>query len=420
MFSHFLKLAAIAIFVASDAQGSELKFNNVKNSISTRDSANYSYNKSEFSTSCSLPNYILAPKGSAGPSFLLPYLSSDYIKVPCNNKYFHMTFDAEFLSSIGFYVLMNPKVFNEKYPSFIGHYVKDGRPYSASVYTSQMPSSAQGKPSESKAACGNSFGKGIKYFLAYDSKGIHIGHNDVVYATVPASRAPAVFKASNMIIQVGSGLDGAVAVSNVNIKCLSSDRCGVSQVGSPTVTLNDVSCIINQKKPDVLPPADKVVTVTATVTTTKSIVSTVTTASTITTTKLVNNNVVQTITSTVTTVKPTTVTSTYKTTVTVNPAYKPTVTVTTSVISTKLQISTNYWCKSMQQVVDVATRTLAKCGKSAAMVRLRQELSLTDLNRKTALARTRAFSKWINSHTWISDLIKTPYKHRCDTWGNKK
>ncbi|PVU95592.1 hypothetical protein BB561_001712 [Smittium simulii] len=41
----------------------------------------------------------------------------------------------------------------------------------------------------------------------------------------------------------------------------------------------------------------------------------------------------------------------------------------------------------------------AKCGKSAAMVRLRQELSLTDLNRKTALARTRAFSKWINSHT---------------------
>ncbi|PVU89936.1 hypothetical protein BB561_005103 [Smittium simulii] len=34
--------------------------------------------------------------------------------------------------------------------------------------------------------------------------------------------------------------------------------------------------------------------------------------------------------------------------------------------------------KPLQQVVDAATRTLAKCGKSAALVRLRKELSLTD------------------------------------------
>ncbi|PVU94950.1 hypothetical protein BB561_002142 [Smittium simulii] len=51
-------------------------------------------------------------------------------------------------------------------------------------------------------------------------------------------------------------------------------------------------------------------------------------------------------------------------------------------------------CKPIQQVVDSATRTLAKCGKSAAMVRLKQELSLTDLNIKTGC----------------------PYKNRCDTW----
>ncbi|PVU88442.1 hypothetical protein BB561_005859, partial [Smittium simulii] len=73
-------------------------------------------------------------------------------------------------------------------------------------------------------------------------------------------------------------------------------------------------------------------------------------------------------------------------------------------------------CKPIQQVVDAATRTLAKCGKSAAMVRLRQELSLTGLNIKTAVARTRAFGKWTSLRTWISDLIKCPYKHRCDTW----
>ncbi|PVU86324.1 hypothetical protein BB561_006745, partial [Smittium simulii] len=73
-------------------------------------------------------------------------------------------------------------------------------------------------------------------------------------------------------------------------------------------------------------------------------------------------------------------------------------------------------CKPIQQVVDAATQTLAKYGKSAAIVRLRQELSLTDLNIKTAVARTRAFGKCTSLRTWISDLIKCPFKHRCDTW----
>ncbi|PVU86857.1 hypothetical protein BB561_006521, partial [Smittium simulii] len=59
-------------------------------------------------------------------------------------------------------------------------------------------------------------------------------------------------------------------------------------------------------------------------------------------------------------------------------------------------------CKPIHQVVDAATRTLAKCGKLAAMVRLRQELSMTDLNIKTAVARTRAFGKWASLRTWIS------------------
>ncbi|PVU92977.1 hypothetical protein BB561_003526 [Smittium simulii] len=62
------------------------------------------------------------------------------------------------------------------------------------------------------------------------------------------------------------------------------------------------------------------------------------------------------------------------------------------------------------------TQTLAKCGKSAAIFRLRQELSLTDLNIKTAVARTRAFGKWANLRAWISDLIKCPYKNQCNTW----
>ncbi|PVU87932.1 hypothetical protein BB561_006114, partial [Smittium simulii] len=38
-----------------------------------------------------------------------------------------------------------------------------------------------------------------------------------------------------------------------------------------------------------------------------------------------------------------------------------------------------------------------------------------DLNIKTAVARTRAFGKWASLRTWISDLIKCPYKHRSDT-----
>ncbi|PVU97935.1 hypothetical protein BB561_000195 [Smittium simulii] len=71
-------------------------------------------------------------------------------------------------------------------------------------------------------------------------------------------------------------------------------------------------------------------------------------------------------------------------------------------------------CKPIQQVVDASTQTLAKCGKSAAMVRLRQELSLTDLNIKTAVARTRAFGKWANLRTWISDLINQWQALRAD------
>ncbi|PVU93233.1 hypothetical protein BB561_003395 [Smittium simulii] len=51
--------------------------------------------------------------------------------------------------------------------------------------------------------------------------------------------------------------------------------------------------------------------------------------------------------------------------------------------------------------VDAATQTLAKCGKSAAMVRLGQESIQTDLNIKTAVARSRTFEKGAN-------LIKCP------------
>ncbi|PVU89903.1 hypothetical protein BB561_005120 [Smittium simulii] len=54
------------------------------------------------------------------------------------------------------------------------------------------------------------------------------------------------------------------------------------------------------------------------------------------------------------------------------------------------------------------------------MIRLRQELSLTDLNIKTAVARARVFGKWSGLRTWISDLIKCPYKNRSDTWTKLK
>ncbi|PVU97960.1 hypothetical protein BB561_000184 [Smittium simulii] len=37
-------------------------------------------------------------------------------------------------------------------------------------------------------------------------------------------------------------------------------------------------------------------------------------------------------------------------------------------------------------------------------------------NSKDNNTRTRAFRKWAGLRTWISDLIKCPYKHRCDTW----
>ncbi|PVU94725.1 hypothetical protein BB561_002316 [Smittium simulii] len=66
-------------------------------------------------------------------------------------------------------------------------------------------------------------------------------------------------------------------------------------------------------------------------------------------------------------------------------------------------------CKPIQQVVDVATRTLKNVENQQQWPD--SPLTLPDMNRKTAIKRTRAFSKCINSRTWISDLIKSPYKH---------
>ncbi|PVU94256.1 hypothetical protein BB561_002685 [Smittium simulii] len=42
----------------------------------------------------------------------------------------------------------------------------------------------------------------------------------------------------------------------------------------------------------------------------------------------------------------------------------------------------------------------------------RQELSLTDLNIKMAVERTRAFGKCFDLKTWIADPIKCPYKNQ--------
>ncbi|PVU93840.1 hypothetical protein BB561_002997 [Smittium simulii] len=60
-------------------------------------------------------------------------------------------------------------------------------------------------------------------------------------------------------------------------------------------------------------------------------------------------------------------------------------------------LATQY--KPIQQVVDAATRRLAKCEKSAAMVKFRQELSLTGLNIKTTVVRNSAFEKWLSLRT---------------------
>ncbi|PVU97721.1 hypothetical protein BB561_000349 [Smittium simulii] len=57
-----------------------------------------------------------------------------------------------------------------------------------------------------------------------------------------------------------------------------------------------------------------------------------------------------------------------------------------------------------------------KMWEISSMIRLKQELSLTEVNIKTAVARTCAFGKRSGLRTWISDLIKCPYKNRCDTW----
>ncbi|OLY78617.1 RNA-directed DNA polymerase from mobile element jockey [Smittium mucronatum] len=70
----------------------------------------------------------------------------------------------------------------------------------------------------------------------------------------------------------------------------------------------------------------------------------------------------------------------------------------------------------LQTVIDTASRLVIGSGKTIALHRLREELKLTTVYTKTAVARERAFYKWPTLKTWITDLIEYPMKSRLDTW----
>ncbi|OMJ23940.1 RNA-directed DNA polymerase from mobile element jockey, partial [Smittium culicis] len=71
---------------------------------------------------------------------------------------------------------------------------------------------------------------------------------------------------------------------------------------------------------------------------------------------------------------------------------------------------------TLQKVADDATRLVAGVGKSTALQRLRNELKIDDINTRVSVARERGHTKWASSKTWISELIKQPFKNRLDTW----
>ncbi|PVU86108.1 hypothetical protein BB561_006807 [Smittium simulii] len=269
---HFFHFAAIVAFIASDTQGFQLKANNTKTFIGKRNLKKFPYDGSQFTTSCELPNYVLVPKKGGFSSVITPFLSKDAIKVPCNNKYFYMTFDAQYLTEHTFDILLNPKLLDTQDPYYRARYATVDHVSDSYMYNPQGVDEGHGTTAQKKLDCKESLGKGKKYFLAYDTKGIHMGVDGTAHSSQPLSLVFPAFRKLNMLIQAGSTHDNALGIYNIQIKCLAGDKCGVPQYRSASLTLKDLPCPTDQEKPEKYIPDNKVVTVTKTT----SIISTIT------------------------------------------------------------------------------------------------------------------------------------------------
>lgn len=72
--------------------------------------------------------------------------------------------------------------------------------------------------------------------------------------------------------------------------------------------------------------------------------------------------------------------------------------------------------KALQKVVDSACRLIMKGGRNTCLSRLRVQLGVEELASKTAANRSRAFTKWASSLTYIADVIRERPKFRKATW----
>ncbi|PVU90351.1 hypothetical protein BB561_004910 [Smittium simulii] len=179
---YFLHFAAIVAFVASDTQGVQSKANNTKRSISKRDKEKFPYDGSQFTTSCDLPNYVLVPRKGGFSSVITPVLSKDTVKIPCNNKYFYMTFNAQHLAEHTFDILLNPKPLDTQDPYYRARYGTIDFVSNSFMYNPRGRNEGHGITVQKKLDCEHSVGKGKNYFLAYDDKGIHMGINGKAYS----------------------------------------------------------------------------------------------------------------------------------------------------------------------------------------------------------------------------------------------
>ncbi|PVU92024.1 hypothetical protein BB561_004072 [Smittium simulii] len=216
----------------------------VKNNTFIGRAVNQKINSKPFSMNAPLSKYFLVPKSGGGSTKISEYLSPDYVLVPCKSKFFHMTFDAYYLTSSGFTITMNPTPLSGQWPAFNGQYTRPGGLNSAACYKNQKPARAQAKTVDRVAACGKYEGKGIKYFLTYDKTGIHIGQNDKIYAEVENADIPPVLKNQVMQIRAGSSVSSKLVISNIQMYCMAGDLCSLKQSCSSTTNQNDVECIV--------------------------------------------------------------------------------------------------------------------------------------------------------------------------------
>ncbi|PVV03594.1 hypothetical protein BB560_001923 [Smittium megazygosporum] len=157
------------------------------------------------------------------------WCSECYVTNPCQNKYFYMTFKTSVVNHLGttFYVTVSDDNKNS-YNNGIWFGMPDGGPYSS--YIRFWSNGVSSNPTDGI----NLFSAGPKFpyptdgtsFIMYDQTGIYYGVNGVIGAqSTDMTSIQKVFSSNKLYIKVGSYSRMVATLSDIQVKCLGTDKC---------------------------------------------------------------------------------------------------------------------------------------------------------------------------------------------------